>query len=336
MADPATRQVWLAAHVERRLSKTQLLTTSIPQSVVAILDPNTTTAVPIALRLSGQLLLGVARIYGRKAKYLLDDCNDALLKIKMAFRTGGGAAAVDMSEEQEAAGREGINLKDRGGLLDFELMYGGGNAYDHWDLDLLNGAYESRAGLAIGTGNARIDADIVDITLPEHEAVVDGLDYDLDLNGLGGIDGQDYDMNLDLGLDFDLGLDESQVGANKAAKSKKRARSPTADGFNWDLGDDTLDMEVGRDAPGTGDRRSARESLGSALDAYKGADADITLDSGAGGFDGMDVDPPQWEQENFGGGDFDLTMDLGLDANGEGPALAPSTSRPGWLAESDH
>jgi hypothetical protein len=37
----------------------------------------------MALRLSGQLLLGVVRIYSRKAKYLLDDCNDALLKIKM-------------------------------------------------------------------------------------------------------------------------------------------------------------------------------------------------------------------------------------------------------------
>lgn len=39
----------------------------------------------MALRLSGQLLLGVVRIYSRKAKYLLDDCNEALLKIKMVI-----------------------------------------------------------------------------------------------------------------------------------------------------------------------------------------------------------------------------------------------------------
>ena len=39
----------------------------------------------MALRLSGQLLLGVVRIYSRKAKYLLDDCNEALLKIKMVY-----------------------------------------------------------------------------------------------------------------------------------------------------------------------------------------------------------------------------------------------------------
>jgi cohesin complex subunit SCC1 len=37
----------------------------------------------MALRISGQLLLGVVRIYNRKAKYLLDDCNEAMLKLKM-------------------------------------------------------------------------------------------------------------------------------------------------------------------------------------------------------------------------------------------------------------
>ena len=41
----------------------------------------------MALRLSGQLLLGVVRIYSRKAKYLLDDCNEALLKIKMVRKS---------------------------------------------------------------------------------------------------------------------------------------------------------------------------------------------------------------------------------------------------------
>jgi cohesin complex subunit SCC1 len=39
----------------------------------------------MALRLSGQLLLGVARIYSRKARYLLDDCNDAFIKIKLVM-----------------------------------------------------------------------------------------------------------------------------------------------------------------------------------------------------------------------------------------------------------
>jgi len=37
----------------------------------------------LALRLTSQLLLGVVRIYSRKARYLLDDCNEALMKIKL-------------------------------------------------------------------------------------------------------------------------------------------------------------------------------------------------------------------------------------------------------------
>ncbi len=86
--------------MERKLSKTQTLQTDIGQSVgmglcrpllLAATDsePSNTDAIMgqevevMALRLSGQLLLGVVRIYSRKAKYLLDDCNEALLKIKM-------------------------------------------------------------------------------------------------------------------------------------------------------------------------------------------------------------------------------------------------------------
>jgi cohesin complex subunit SCC1 len=39
--------------------------------------------VPMALRMSGHLLLGIARIYVRKVKYLMEDCTDALAKIKL-------------------------------------------------------------------------------------------------------------------------------------------------------------------------------------------------------------------------------------------------------------
>ena len=42
---------------------------------------------PMALRLSSQLLLGIARIYWRKAKYLFDDCNEALFRIKVTINT---------------------------------------------------------------------------------------------------------------------------------------------------------------------------------------------------------------------------------------------------------
>ena len=73
-------RVWLSANLERKLSKSHILQSNIESSVNAIVDQG---QAPLALRLSGQLLLGVVRIYSRKARYLLDDCNEAILKIKM-------------------------------------------------------------------------------------------------------------------------------------------------------------------------------------------------------------------------------------------------------------
>ncbi|KAG8694252.1 sister chromatid cohesion protein 1, partial [Ceratobasidium sp. 395] len=115
-------KVWLAAHWERKLSKTQTLQTDISESVDAILGQE---IVPMALRLSGQLLLGVCRIYSRKAKYLLDDCNEALLKIRLAFRPG----IVDMTEDQLQVPRNAITLSGEG--IDIDLLMPDMN----WDLD---------------------------------------------------------------------------------------------------------------------------------------------------------------------------------------------------------
>lgn len=44
----------------------------------SILNPEA----PLALRLSGQLLLGVVRVYSKKVGYLYVDCNEALTKMK--------------------------------------------------------------------------------------------------------------------------------------------------------------------------------------------------------------------------------------------------------------
>lgn len=48
----------------------------------------------MALRMSGHLMLGVVRIFSRKVSYLLNDCSEAMTKIKDAFRGPGG---VDMA-----------------------------------------------------------------------------------------------------------------------------------------------------------------------------------------------------------------------------------------------
>ncbi|CAJ1957915.1 unnamed protein product [Cylindrotheca closterium] len=75
-------KVWLAAHWgDKKLGRPQIFATDISQSVESIVNPT----VPLALRVSGHLLLGVVRIYSRKVKYVLNDCTEAMLKMQMAF-----------------------------------------------------------------------------------------------------------------------------------------------------------------------------------------------------------------------------------------------------------
>lgn len=71
--------IWLAANWDRKLSKTQILHTDISGTVQDLVSGDLP---PMALRLSGQLLLGVSKIYGRQAKYLLEDCGEALSRFQ--------------------------------------------------------------------------------------------------------------------------------------------------------------------------------------------------------------------------------------------------------------
>ncbi|KAK7340400.1 hypothetical protein VNO77_21102 [Canavalia gladiata] len=118
--------IWIAAHLERKLRKNQVADTDIGVSVDSILFPE----VPIALRLSSHLLLGVVRIYSRKVNYLFDDCSEALLKIKQAFRS----TAVDLPPEESTAPYHSITLPETFDLDDFELPDNDifqGNFVDH-------------------------------------------------------------------------------------------------------------------------------------------------------------------------------------------------------------
>jgi len=97
-------RIWLAAHWDKKLTKAHVYETNIESSVEGIMQPK----VKMALRTSGHLLLGVVRIYSRKAKYLLADCNEAFVKIKMAFRPG----MVDLPEDKREAAINAITLPD--------------------------------------------------------------------------------------------------------------------------------------------------------------------------------------------------------------------------------
>lgn len=139
----------------------------------------------MALRLSGQLLLGVVRIYSRKARYLLDDCNEALLKIKMAFRPGN----VDLPANLNMPSAAALTVADRisdpmmpdldPSLLDFRPMnIDFGSKKD----DPLN-------------WNTQLLSDPLSIEIGRHEPPRDEMaEFD------------EEEMNID--LDLDLGLDD--------------------------------------------------------------------------------------------------------------------------------
>jgi cohesin complex subunit SCC1 len=110
--------VWIAAHLERKLRKNQVTETNISASVDSIMFPE----VPIALRLSGPLLLGVVRIYSKKVNYLYQDCSDALAKIKQAFNS----VQVDLPPGATSAPFHSITLPETFEFDDMEeeLRYG--------------------------------------------------------------------------------------------------------------------------------------------------------------------------------------------------------------------
>ncbi|NXO78444.1 RD21L protein, partial [Sitta europaea] len=103
-------KIWMAAHWERKLTKAQIFECNLEATVQKILCPK----FAIALRTSGHLLLGVVRIYHRKAKYLLADCSGALTKMKTAFRPG----LLDLPEENYEAAYQSITLPEE--FHDFE------------------------------------------------------------------------------------------------------------------------------------------------------------------------------------------------------------------------
>lgn len=104
---------WLASILEKKLTKQQYLRTSISESAKAI-ENNTVISTPkeiditasqvqfdtqntngeeddagkekaLTLRVSGQLLYGVVKIYSRKTRYLHDDASVSLIQLKSAF-----------------------------------------------------------------------------------------------------------------------------------------------------------------------------------------------------------------------------------------------------------
>ncbi|VDC06437.1 unnamed protein product [Peniophora sp. CBMAI 1063] len=226
-------KVWIAAHMERKLTKQQALQTDITDAVDHILGQEIEM---MALRLSGQLLLGVVRIYSRKSKYLYDDCNEALLKIKMAFRPG----VVDMTEDQLAANSNAITLQPGG--LDLDVLLPDMD----WGVDFQDQVHQPHDHHV---------ARHADITLASAQ------DLEFDLASDAGFENSNVGPSDGLGSQDFLDIDIELPGDENAS-----ARGSSI----HEHSEDSMSIGVGRDAPA---RRTARQSMASNL--LGGDDLDV-------------------------------------------------------------
>eukprot|EP01028_Stygiella_incarcerata_P003520 TRINITY_DN1712_c0_g1_i1.p1 TRINITY_DN1712_c0_g1~~TRINITY_DN1712_c0_g1_i1.p1 ORF type:complete len:593 (+),score=201.07 TRINITY_DN1712_c0_g1_i1:85-1863(+) len=99
-------RIWVAAHEWKKLKRSEVAGTDIHDSVENILHCD----VPIALRTSGHLLLGVVRIYSEKVQYLLTDCTEATMKIKLQFTTTLPNRAT-LTEEESVVARNTVTVQ---------------------------------------------------------------------------------------------------------------------------------------------------------------------------------------------------------------------------------
>lgn len=113
-------KIWLAAHYEKKLTKQQIFATDISASVDSVMNPS----VPLALRVSGHLMVGIVRIYSKKVRYLMTDCTEAMWKMKLAFRP----ANVDIDPSTVSATIDDLRHFGNFQVDDEEMMLQG---FDH-------------------------------------------------------------------------------------------------------------------------------------------------------------------------------------------------------------
>ncbi|XP_037329535.2 RAD21 cohesin complex component b isoform X2 [Pungitius pungitius] len=168
-------KIWLAAHWDKKLTKAHVFECNLESSVESIISPK----VKMALRTSGHLLLGVVRIYHRKAKYLLADCNEAFIKIKMAFRPG----VVDLPEENREAAYNAITLPEEFHDFDQPLP-------DLDDIDIaqqfnLNQSRVEEITMREEVGNLNLlqDNDFADFGMDDREMMREESSFEVDIMG---------------------------------------------------------------------------------------------------------------------------------------------------------
>ncbi|KAM4059029.1 rad21/rec8-like protein [Hirsutella rhossiliensis] len=247
-------RVWLSANLERKLSKNHILQSNVTDSVEAIITPN---QAPMALRLSSQLLLGVVRIYQRKTRYLLDDCNEAMMKIKMAFRSSGNN---DMAANMQMPNREALLLPDK--ITPYDNLELPPPPDASWLLSQVDEVTATPVGRK-GRDNNGMDEDAL--------APMDDLDLELDFGlDMDGGPSQSIEMGRDAPAPRDV---EDDVFSEPDIEARREPGAAKDDSLALDLGDDIVriadgegDIQMGDDDFGfnPGDQSAMPEMTGAA------------------------------------------------------------------------
>eukprot|EP00750_Incisomonas_marina_P020128 INCI3747.1.p1 GENE.INCI3747.1~~INCI3747.1.p1 ORF type:complete len:616 (-),score=134.58 INCI3747.1:83-1930(-) len=231
--------IWLAAHLSNKLSKSQVFDTNIEGSVQSIVQP----AFPLALRVSGHLLLGVVRIYSRQVKYLFADCNFARSSLSKEYNNTN----VDLPAEA-VSGSTSINLA--GGFGNFydedeELLYSAPNVRRWADLAI----YQRVDG---GNDEDDEEEDLELARSQHHSNIMQGHDPEsfTSFGGSGfgqGMSGFDSDEGeVELGRANaeqsrqSLGFDTSPVAAGDASnvfEDENEMNAPVDDSINFGGGE---------------------------------------------------------------------------------------------------
>ncbi|XP_060786713.1 double-strand-break repair protein rad21-like protein 1 [Neoarius graeffei] len=178
-------RIWLAAHWEKKITKAHVFECNLEATIEDIISPQ----LKIGLRTSGHLLLGIVRIYSRKAKYLLADCSDAVVKIKVAFRPG----QLDLPEEGMEAMVKAITLTED--FTDFESQLPDLNAIDVVDHFSLNRSRTEEITMKENFGNSFLAMDDLGDETQSHQGLFDTSFQSLGAHG---------DAFGDEGMAFDL------------------------------------------------------------------------------------------------------------------------------------
>ncbi|KAF2237377.1 hypothetical protein EV356DRAFT_574168 [Viridothelium virens] len=255
-------RVWLAANIERKLTKNNVLTQDIGGSVNAIVDQG---QAPLALRLSGQLLLGVVRIYHRKTRYLLEDCHDALLKIKMAFKPGNVDLPTNQSHTVNPAS---LVLPDALTELDLFAPMPDPSLLLSQLPELDEGQHDPTL----------LEPDASQLLLGSIEAGRGTQDDEQLLN-------DDIDLGLDIGPDSHTSIDVS-IERGRTAPTPRAAQDDIIDD-NLGLDNDDLGLDLGDDEPEGRPSISTLPNIGDRADRPAeedmpmiGMDDDLGLDLG--------------------------------------------------------